>query len=365
VQAELAALPVPRITFNYLGQFDGSFAAEDGALFVPAGEAVGPDQSPLAALGNWLTLNGQVYGGEFSMGWRFSTQMFDEATVQRLADDYGRELEALVEHCCCLQSARRRRRTSRWPAWTWRAGQPAGAPGADRGHLPAVADAAGHAVPHPGRQRRRPVHQPDQRAGAGLDLPRFEAAWNQVIARHEILRTGFCAATLAQPLQLVRREARLPLQVIDWRDREADPAALQAVAAAGAKGFDLLQAPLTRITLVRTAEDAYQPIWTSHHILMDGWSTSRLLGEVFQAAGQALPERQGRYRDYIDWLQRQSAEADEQFWRARLADLDGPTLLAGTLAPQPAPGESGHGALYLNWDAAATARLKAQAQRLR
>jgi non-ribosomal peptide synthase protein (TIGR01720 family) len=41
VQAELAALPVPRITFNYLGQFDGSFAAEDGALFVPAGEAVG------------------------------------------------------------------------------------------------------------------------------------------------------------------------------------------------------------------------------------------------------------------------------------------------------------------------------------
>ncbi|MEN8643073.1 condensation domain-containing protein, partial [Pseudomonas sichuanensis] len=103
VQAELAALPVPRITFNYLGQFDGSFAAEDGALFVPAGEAVGPDQSPLAALGNWLTLNGQVYGGEFSMGWRFSTQMFDEATVQRLADDYGRELEALVEHCCTLQ----------------------------------------------------------------------------------------------------------------------------------------------------------------------------------------------------------------------------------------------------------------------
>ncbi|MDU9405660.1 amino acid adenylation domain-containing protein, partial [Pseudomonas sp. zfem004] len=202
----------------------------------------------------------------------------------------------------------------------------------------------------------------------GLDLPRFEAAWNQVIARHEILRTGFCAAaTLAQPLQLVRREARLPLQVIDWRDREVSPEALQTVAAADcAKGFDLLQAPLTRITLVRTAEDAYQLIWTSHHILMDGWSTSRLLGEVFQAyAGQALPERQGRYRDYIDWLHRQSAEADEQFWRARLADLDGPTLLAGTLAPQPAPGESGHGALYLNWDAAATARLKAQAQRLR
>ncbi|MDH0732573.1 non-ribosomal peptide synthase/polyketide synthase [Pseudomonas sichuanensis] len=369
VQAELAALPVPRITFNYLGQFDGSFAAEDGALFVPAGEAVGPDQSPLAALGNWLTLNGQVYGGEFSMGWRFSTQMFDEATVQRLADDYGRELEALVEHCCTLQE--RSATPSDFPL--------AGLDMAGLDSLPVPLAQIEDIYPLSPMQQGMLFHTQDGNGAdlyinqisvpvQGLDLPRFEAAWNQVIARHEILRTGFCAAaTLAQPLQLVRREARLPLQVIDWRDREVSPEALQAVAAADcAKGFDLLQAPLTRITLVRTAEDAYQLIWTSHHILMDGWSTSRLLGEVFQAyAGQALPEREGRYRDYIDWLHRQSAEADEQFWRARLADLDGPTLLAGTLAPQPAPGESGHGALYLNWDAAATARLKAQAQRLR
>jgi hypothetical protein len=37
------------------------------------------------------------------------------------------------------------------------------------------------------------LHQPDRVPVQGLDLPRFEAAWNQVIARHEILRTGFCA----------------------------------------------------------------------------------------------------------------------------------------------------------------------------
>ncbi|WP_415842561.1 condensation domain-containing protein, partial [Pseudomonas wadenswilerensis] len=99
----LAVLPVPRITFNYLGQFDASFDAEEGALFVPAAEAVGPDQSPQANLGNWLSLNGRVYAGEFSLGWRFSREMFDEATVQRLADDYAAELQALIEHCCELK----------------------------------------------------------------------------------------------------------------------------------------------------------------------------------------------------------------------------------------------------------------------
>ncbi|MFD2837139.1 condensation domain-containing protein [Azotobacter vinelandii] len=60
----LAGLPVPRITFNYLGQFDGSFDRKRRryALLVPAGESAGAEQSPDAPLGNWLSINGQVYG---------------------------------------------------------------------------------------------------------------------------------------------------------------------------------------------------------------------------------------------------------------------------------------------------------------
>ncbi len=54
VTQALAALAVPRITFNYLGQFDGSFDEQD-SLFKPSGEAKGDDQSPLAPLSNWLS----------------------------------------------------------------------------------------------------------------------------------------------------------------------------------------------------------------------------------------------------------------------------------------------------------------------
>lgn len=46
----LAALPEPRVTFNYLGQFDGSFSADEQALFSPAGEGTGAEQSPEAPL---------------------------------------------------------------------------------------------------------------------------------------------------------------------------------------------------------------------------------------------------------------------------------------------------------------------------
>src|SRR5690606_11512113 len=74
--------------------------AEQGALFVPVGEPRGEEQSLAAPLGNWLTLNGQVYGGELAIGWTYSHEMFDEATVQALADDYAAELKALIAHCC-------------------------------------------------------------------------------------------------------------------------------------------------------------------------------------------------------------------------------------------------------------------------
>lgn len=86
------------LTFNHLGQFDGSFDAEQGALFVPVGEPRG-ESRPAAPLGNWLTLNGQVYGGELTIAWTYSHEMFSAATVQALADDYAAELKALIAHC--------------------------------------------------------------------------------------------------------------------------------------------------------------------------------------------------------------------------------------------------------------------------
>ncbi|MNE68543.1 Linear gramicidin synthase subunit D [compost metagenome] len=62
---------------------------------------------------------------------------------------------------------------------------------------------------------------------------------------------------------------------------------------------------------------------------MDGWSNAQLLGEVLQYyAGVALERPAGRYRDYIDWLQRQDAEQSERFWRQQLQHLCEPTRLA-------------------------------------
>jgi len=366
VKAQLANLPQARITFNYLGQFDASFN-DDAALFRPTGENAGQEQSAQAPLSNWLTVNGQVYDGELSLGWSFSSEMFDTATIEHLAEAYVQALQRLVEHC--LDPRQGGLTVSDFSLSALTAAQLARVPVAPReiddlyplspmqqGILFHSLEAAESGLYI--NQISVPVE--------GLDAERFIAAWNTVIERHEILRTGFwTSAELAQPQQLVKRKVQLPVERLDWRQRVVSAEDLQALVAADcARGFDLLAAPLMRLTLVQLEQQRYHLIWTSHHILMDGWSSSRLFGEVLQVyAGQALAPKRGRYRDYIDWLQAQPVL--DTFWKAKLKAFEGPTCLADSLHPKPSPERVGHAALYLDWDTARTTWLREQAQALR
>ncbi|WP_116314434.1 non-ribosomal peptide synthetase, partial [Cupriavidus taiwanensis] len=197
----------------------------------------------------------------------------------------------------------------------------------------------------------------------GLDAARFAQAWREALGSHDALRTGFLQRG-EQPLQWVAHEVPLPLAEHDW---SAQPAAsvqdaLDRLAAADlARGFDLECPPLMRLTLVRTGPDRHHLVWTVHHLLLDGWSTSQLLGEVLKRyAGEAVAPAEGRFADYIRWLQQRDAGAAQAFWAGQLDGFDTPTRLAHAL-PAPAGGE-GYGLLQHDCGAALTERLSAYAR---
>ncbi|HEX6287704.1 MAG TPA: amino acid adenylation domain-containing protein, partial [Herpetosiphonaceae bacterium] len=167
-----------------------------------------------------------------------------------------------------------------------------------------------------------------------LNLAAFQRAWQQAVDRHPILRTAFLWEGLDSPLQVVRRQTKLPWTIEDWRGLDPDEhqSRLQQFLQADlARGFDLAQAPLMRLALFQTADDTYSFVWSQHHILLDGWSLPLLLNEIFtsyEAASQGrelhLP-RPRPYRDYIAWLQRQDMAQAEAFWRQFLAGFAAPT----------------------------------------
>ncbi|MGO1081259.1 amino acid adenylation domain-containing protein, partial [Inquilinus sp. CA228] len=196
-----------------------------------------------------------------------------------------------------------------------------------------------------------------------FDGGRFTRAWEAAIERHDILRTGFLWDGPA-PLQLVRRSVPAPVETRDGSG--LDEAGIAEIARwERERGFDLSAPPLMRVLLLQVGEDRHRLIWTFHHILMDGWSTSRLIGEVLSQYHGTVPAAgPGRYRDHIAWLAGRDAAADEAFWRGQLARLEAPTRLADAL-PAPAEKGDGHGVLATRRDADRTARLAAFCRRQR
>ncbi|MEB4734044.1 condensation domain-containing protein, partial [Burkholderia contaminans] len=174
------------------------------------------------------------------------------------------------------------------------------------------------------------------RIDGALDVERFRRAWETVAHRHDILRTSFHWEDIESPVQVVHRRIDLPWHDEDLRAASAAEAEQRweaYVAQDRARGFDFTRAPLMRLALFRVGEHAWRFHWSHHHILLDGWSSARLLSEV-AAAYQAppadgAPQRDAppAFADYVRWLARQDDAAAQRFWKTKLADFPAPTPL--------------------------------------
>jgi amino acid adenylation domain-containing protein len=169
-----------------------------------------------------------------------------------------------------------------------------------------------------------------------LGVSTFKRAWQHVVDRHPALRTAFSWELRDEPFQIVYRHVELPWRQYDWRSLSAveQERQLEAFLAENrAQGFELSKAPLMRLALSQLTEDAYQLVWSLHHLLLDGWSRPILLREVFQMYDAFCADRErhlevGRpYGDYIAWLQRQDLSQAELFWRQTLKGFTTPTVL--------------------------------------
>ncbi|HEV7587815.1 MAG TPA: amino acid adenylation domain-containing protein, partial [Longimicrobium sp.] len=177
-----------------------------------------------------------------------------------------------------------------------------------------------------------------------LDGDRFRRAWLRLVDRHAPLRTDFAWRDLARPLQRVHRAVELPWVQEDWSarsDAKQEAALERFLEADHARGFALDEAPLLRFALFRVGDSAHWFAWSLHHLLADGWSTSRIMDEVFrlysadagaEAAGLA-PVRP--YRDFVAWLADQDQNAAERHWRGVLAGFAAPTQLGVDRPPVP------------------------------
>lgn len=169
-----------------------------------------------------------------------------------------------------------------------------------------------------------------------LNFSAFEQAWQQVVARHPVLRSSFYWEEIEKPLQMVSKQVDLPWEELNWQNFTADEQQQHLedfLKCDRQKGFELDRAPLMRFTIIQLEEYTYQFIWSHHHILFDGWSMQIILKEVlaFYEAHQRgehlrlIPSRP--YREYINWLQQQDIAQAKNFWQQTIQGLELPKSL--------------------------------------
>ena len=165
----------------------------------------------------------------------------------------------------------------------------------------------------------------------------LKLAWQKACDLHPILRTGFIWQYFEKPLQFVLTSSEIDFRMDDWQnltDAEQENRLQIFIKKDRELGFKLGKAPLFRVCLIQRRKNKYYLIWSLHHLLLDGWCLSIVLGDVFKTYKNI---RQGKehssnlcpppYRDYIAWLLRQDRTTAEKFWKEYLADIDGPTSL--------------------------------------
>jgi aspartate racemase len=187
-----------------------------------------------------------------------------------------------------------------------------------------------------------------KRIKGNLNLEALQRALDALVARHEILRTVYCAVN-GSPVQFVNPAGPVPLTVLDLRDHPApgrEAEALRLIMAEAQRPFDLEKDLMVRTLLVRIADDEHLLLFAQHHIASDGWSKEVMykeLGVLYAASctGQPpeVPELPLCYRDFAlwqrDWLQSEAYARLLEFWRDRLAGAP-PQLQLPTDFPRPA-----------------------------
>jgi len=326
-----AGVPHANVLFNYLGQFDQVVAGS--RLFSFAEEQVGLWHHPKGRRTHLIDVLARIAGGQLEVQFNFSRNMHSRVTIEQVAARYSAALMELLH------------RSSTADAQHW-----------------SVADFPLAKLEEPelaGILQTRPALEdiyplsPMQKlfysmeASAGqlgleqwrfvlrgpLDTAALRQSWERIIERHPILRTAFVSDGLRETMQVVLPARPFEWTEIDLRDlteSESQQRLLQIIAADRAKNFDLAAGQLLRVMLIRTQDNEWQMVWSTHHLLIDGWSWPVIFNELvkFYTGKSALPKPRP-YRDYLAWTLGRSNDDAQSFWREYLQDFTPQPLRIG------------------------------------
>jgi amino acid adenylation domain-containing protein/non-ribosomal peptide synthase protein (TIGR01720 family) len=334
--ADLEASQPNDLIFNYLGQFDQM--VQQQSAFEIAAQSMGEPTDPNRLRSHTLGLNGMVAGGQLRFVLDYCEQQFSAEQMQQLADNIKNALLRVINHCSevCAGGGTGQYTVSDFP--NARLDQTV----LEQLQQQHSIDKLYVATPmqqgllfHTMLEKPAYINQVCPLFNGNMDLGHFRQAWQCVVERYDIFRTAFVAGE-TRLHQLVVDSVELPWLEYDWTamtPQQQETKFEQVKVKDRSNGFDLQQVPLQRISMFKLADDRYQMMWSYHHMLLDGWCTPIVYGEVMQAYYQLLQNQTPQlgkapvYENYIGWMLAQDVKTAQQFWQQHLAGFTAATGL--------------------------------------
>ncbi|MBN4003654.1 non-ribosomal peptide synthetase [Nostoc sp. LPT] len=184
-----------------------------------------------------------------------------------------------------------------------------------------------------------------------LDISLLEQSLNEIIRRHETLRTTFTTVN-GQPVQIIASSLKLSLSVINI-ELQSNVAVQKLLTQESQRPFDLTHEPLLRAKLLRLAQQEHILLLEMHHIISDGWSTEVFLQEIallykafLTRSASPLAEISIQYKDFAhwqrQWLQGEILQTQLSYWKQQLEGIPA-ALKLPTDRPRPTV-QTSHGA---------------------
>ncbi|MCP5051502.1 MAG: amino acid adenylation domain-containing protein, partial [bacterium] len=330
----------PRVLFNYLGQFDAD--VNRMSVFEMAKEFSGVEISLDNRMVYDYSVGGMVVNNRLIMSFTYSSAHYKPETAAALAGHLESELKQLIAFCGS------REKTAFTPAdFTYKGLSISVIDELTRRYpdmedlytltpmqegmlFHALADESSYSY----------FEQVSYRLHGQLDIALMEKSLVELSKRHDILRTLFVHKDVPHPVQMVMKNRNIGFcyhDIDDTGDREEkENLAASFKVKDKERSFDFNDSVLMRISVLRVDESEYEFLWSSHHILMDGWCRGILNNEFFEIYTAFLENRPHKlppvkpYRTYIQWLENRDKDESEGYWKQYLDSFEEQTGIPRT-----------------------------------
>ncbi|MGB8192955.1 MAG: amino acid adenylation domain-containing protein [Chitinophagaceae bacterium] len=310
----------PQISFNYLGDFNTTENDHFDIVHNYAGLSCSPEQERDFE----IEVSGIIVDKQLKLSIAYSAKQFKRDTIQNLLNDFENSIREIISYCLSQKE-----KTLTPADLTYNRLSTVQLDKLEK--VGVVEDAYPLSPLQEGmffhflydKKSLDYVEQLSYRLHGHIDIKGIEKSFSNIVSRHGILRTSFVSEDFERPLQIVWKNRPAKIHYKDLR-KLSGIKQKEFIKKHKAKdlnrGFDLINDRLIRLAIFQLQDEAVEMVWSHHHIIIDGWCLSILIGDFFSFYNASLSGKLLRltpatpYKNFIKWLEQKDKEGSALFW---------------------------------------------------